>query len=321
MRLAILVLITALGAHQEIAWKKDWKATLKEASDSKKLVVLVFQTKDRKNCLRFQNETLADPGVVASLSKYLCVRIDPEGTDEENKLWQEQGQPMPPMTVVFEPTGKKLAAVTPLNPKVYGPLLGDIVPAYFEKIVPAREAIAKDDKQPGPYRTLGEAYFTLDDSGESAKNFAAAADLLIAKGDKPGALALLEAQLKMYYEKKWYTPSRGCCSRIADLDPDNKTKLRPMAAWVLGMASCAEARWPEAIDGLKEACVKYKDSDLLPKMLFTLGSAHMYAKDFDAAITVFETIMKDFPDTETAEIARVQAEKLREQRQKKNEGK
>ncbi len=321
MRAAAALLLLPLLARQEINWRTDFKGTLKEAAAAKKLVALVFQSKDRKNCLRFQNETLADPQVVAALGNYLCVRVNPEGTDDENRLWQEQGSPMPPMTIVFEPDGKVLTAVTPLNPKVYGPLLADIVPAYFEKIVPSREALAKDPKQPGPHRTLGEAWFVMDKSGDSARHFAAAAELLVSKGDKAGALDLLLAQLDKYYEKKWYSPARHCCSMIADLDPDNATKKRPMAAWVQGMASCAEARWGEAIDGLKAACEKYKDSDLLPKMMFTLASAHMYSKDLDTAITVFETIVKDFPETETAEISKVQAEKLRAQRQKQSEGK
>jgi tetratricopeptide (TPR) repeat protein len=321
MRFAAVLLLLPLVPAQEIAWKSDFKATLKEAEASKKLVVLVFQSKDRKNCLRFENETLADPGVVAALAKYLCVRVNPEGTDDENRLWQDHRMPTPPMTIIFEPDGKKLAVVTPLNPKVYGPMLSDIVPAYFDKIVPSREALAKDPNQAGPNRALGEAYMTLDNSDASAKHYNAAADLLVAKGDKAGALDLLIAQLDKYYEKKWYSPARGCCSRIADLDPDNKTTKRPMAAWVLGMASCAEGRWAEAIDGLQEACARYKDDELLPKMMFTLGSAHMYAKDIDSAITVFGEIVKKYHGTETAEIANTQLQKLKAQREKAAEGK
>jgi tetratricopeptide (TPR) repeat protein len=320
MRTAVALLFATLLPGQEVAWKKDFKGALKEAAASKKLVALVFQSKDRKACVRFQNETLSDPGVQAALAKYVCVRIDPEGTDEENRLWQEQGSPMPPMTILFEPDGKKLGAVTPLNPKIYGPMLGDISPAYFEKIVPSREALAKDANQPGPHRTLGEAYMVLDNSADSAKHYAAAADLL-AKNNKGVALDLCIAQLNAYYDRKWYSPARGACSRIADLDPDNASKMRPMAAWVLGMASCDEGRWGEAIDGLKDACKRYKESDLLPKMMFSLAAAHMYAKDLDSAITVFETIVKDFPDTDTANLSQIQADKLRAQRQKQNEGK
>jgi hypothetical protein len=41
----------------------------------------------------------------------------------------------------------------------------------------------------------------------------------------------------------------------------------------------------------------------------------------DSAITVFETIVKEYPDTEPAHLSQIQAEKLRAQRQKQNEGK
>jgi tetratricopeptide (TPR) repeat protein len=321
MRLAAVLLLLPLLAPQEVAWKKDFKGTIKEAAASKKLVALVFQSKDRKACMRFQNETLADAGVQAALAKYLCVRVDPEGTDDENRIWQEQGSPMPPMTILFEPDGKKLGVVTPLTPKVYGPMMAEIVPAYFEKIVPSREAIAKDATQPGPHRTLGEAYMVLDNSGDSAKHYAIAAELMVKKGDKAGALALSLEQLDKYYERKWYSPARGACSRIADLDSDNTSGKRPMAAWVLGMASCDEGRWAEAIDGLKTAIEKYKGDPLQPKMMFSLAAAHMYAKDLDAAITVFETIVKDYPDTDSANLSQIQADKLRAQRQKQAEGK
>ena len=321
MKLAAVALVLALFAPQEIAWRSDFKGALKDAAGAKKLVALVFQSKDRKACLRFQNETLADPGVNAALAKYVCVRINPEGTDDENRLWQEKGSPMPPMTIVFEADGKQLAVVTPLNPKVYGPLMADIVPAYFDKIVPARAAIASDATQPDPHRTLGEAYMTLDNPELSSKHFTIAAELLLGKGDKNGALDLSIKQLGQYYERKWYSGARAACSRIADLDPDNKSKQRPNAAWILGMASCAEGRWGEAIDGLKAAIEKYKGDELQPKMMFTLASAYMYSKDLDNAITVFETIVKDYPDTETASLSQTQAEKLRGQRQKQNEGK
>ena len=319
MRVAALLLLP-LFAGQEIAWRNDFKAALKEAAASKKLVVLVFFNKGVKNCIKYQDETLASPDVVAALGRYLCVRIDPDGTDDENRLWQQHKEPPLPMTYVYEPDGKQLVTVGSLNPRVYGGALAAIVPAYFEKIVPAREALARDPKQPDAHVTLGEAYFAIDDSKSSVKHYAEAADLLAAQ-DKAKALALLAGQLDKYYEKKWYTPARACCAKLADLDPENKTGKLPFAAWVLGMASCAEGRWGEAIDGLKAACEKYKGHELQPKMMFTMASAYMYAKDIDNAITVFETIVKDYPDTESADISKVQAEKLRAQKQKQAEGK
>jgi len=322
MRFAAAFLLLPLLAGQEIAWKSDWKGTLKEAAASKKLVVLVFQTKDRENCLRFQNEVLADANVVAALGKYLCVRINPLGTDDENRVWQELGMPTPPLTIVFEPDGKRLTVVSTLKPKGYGALLGAIVPAYFDRIVPAREALAKDPNQAGPLATLGEAYYSIDIAPESARHYAATVDLLL-KTDKAKALDVLGSQLDKYYEKKWYVPSRGCCTKIAELDPENKSGKRPLAAWMLGMSCCSDKRWAEAIDGLKDACEKYKESPLLPKMMFSLASAYLGAKDLDTAITIYETIVKEYKekDAETAELSQIQADKTRAERQKQSEGK
>lgn len=321
MKIAALVLLAALAAPQEVVWKKDFKETLKEAATSKKLVLLVFQTKDRKNCLRFQNETLADPGVAAALGKYLCVRIDPEGTDDDNRLWQEQGSITPPITIVFEPDGRKLVVVSQLNPKYYGGQLRDIVPTYFEQIVPAREAIAKDPNQPAPHATLGEAYIVLDNSKDSAHHYGLATDQLLSKGDKAGALKVLTSQLKQYYECKWYRPSRACSAKIAELDPENATKQRPLAAWMIGMADVQERKFDDAITGLKEAVEKYKACDIIEKMMFTLGAAYKEKGDKQNALVLWDSIVIKFPDTETAKIAETMAAKLREQIQKENEGK
>ncbi len=316
----VALFLLSLVAGQEVAWKNDFKAALKEAAASKKLVVLVFFNKGVKNCVKYQDETLASPEVIAALGQYLCVRIDPDGTDEENRLWQQHKEPSLPMTFVYEPDGKQLAAVGSLNPKVYGGTLAAIVPAYFEKIVPAREALAKDPKQPQAHVALGEAYLAIDDAKASAKHYSEAADLLAAQ-DKAKALALLAGQLDKYYEKKWYTPARACCGKLADLDPDNATGKRPFAAWVLGMASCAEGRWGEAVDGLKAAIEKYKGHELQPKMMFTLASAHMYANDIDAAIEVFDAIVKSYDGTETADLANTQSQKLKAKKAKAAEGK
>lgn len=311
---SVAAILIALFAGQDIAWKTDWAGTLKEAAGSNKLVVLAFISKDRKNCARFRDETLAGPGVAAALSKYLCVRMDPEGTDDENRLWQAHGSPMPPITLIFEPDGKKLAAVGTLNPKLYSESLFAIAPAYFEKIVPAREALAKDPNQPDKLADLGDAYIRLNNAAESALNYQKAADLLASRGDKPAALRILGGQLEAFYEKKWYVPARACCAKILELDPENGTKLRPKAAWIVGMAACDEGKWKEAIEVLADACEKHKDSDLLDRMLFSLGSAYMYDDNKEKALATFDRIVRDFFDSEAARLAKIQADKLRKKK-------
>jgi tetratricopeptide (TPR) repeat protein len=307
----VAAILIALLAGQDVTWKTDWAGTLKEAAASRKLVLLAFISKDRKNCVRFRDETLASPAVTAALSKYLCVRMDPEGTDDENRLWQAHDSPMPPITLILEPDGKKLAGVGTLNPKLYSEALNGIRPAYFEKIVPAREALAKDPNQADKLADLGEAYILLNNPAESAMHYRKATDMLASRGDKPGALRLLGGQLEAYYEKKWYVPARAGCAKLLELDPDNGTKLRPKAAWIVGMAACDEGNWKEAIDVLADACAKYKESELLDRMLFSLGSAHMYAGDKEKALATFDQIVKDSFESEAARLAKIQADKLR----------
>ncbi len=308
----MLAIALALLAQGEVQFKTSWPDGLKEAKAAQgKLAVLVFLTPDRRDCKRFADEALKHDAVVAALNRHVAVKVNPLGTDDENKLWQEQGQPMPPATIVFAPDGQKLTVILTGSGKYYAEALDAAGPAYFHKIIPAREALAKDPNQPDKLAMLGEAYLALDNSAESSNNYKAAVELMLKKGDKSGALELLKGQMAAYYGKKWYVHARACCRNVLELDPSNGTKLCPQAAWVLGMADCAEGKWQDCISGLSAACDRFKDSDILDKMMFTLGSAHMYAKEKEKAIAVFEKIMAKFPDSETAKLAETQANKLR----------
>jgi tetratricopeptide (TPR) repeat protein len=310
MRAALLLVVAAMPA-QDVVWKTSWKETLKEAKAQNKLAVLLLYNKGVKDCKLYDEKTLASSDVTNALRGFVCARVDPEGPDEDNKLWQDQGSPRLPMTYVFDPEGKQLAEIGTLNPTNYAGVLNGAGSAYFSKIKPAREALAKDPDQPEKWAMLGEAYMKLDSSSESGKNFDKAVDLYLKRGDKPSALRILSAQLDAFYDAKWYAPARNCCKKIQELDPSNETKLGPKAAWVQGMGECKEGKWNDAIAVLRPACDKYKDSDLLAQMMFSLASAYMYNRDKQSALELFETIVKKFPDSDTARISQVQADKLR----------
>lgn len=307
----ILAFALSSSAPQEVKWKKDWNEALKEAKASKKLAVLVFFNKGLKDCQRFEADTLPNTSVIAALQQHVCAMIDPDGTDDENALWQKHGQARPPMTYVYDPDGKMLTTISALKADIYAGALAAAKPAYFDKIMPAREALARDPNQADKLVMLGEAYVKLNNDVESASAYGKAVDVLVKKNDKAGALKLLEAQLASYYDLKWYVPARQACARIAELDPSDSTKLNAKAAWIIGMADCKEAKWQAAITGMRAACDRYKDAPNMDQMLFTLGSAYMYNRDRDNAIAIFDEICRKFPNSETANIAKIQADKLR----------
>jgi tetratricopeptide (TPR) repeat protein len=292
-------------------WKTNWQETLAEAKKTGKCALLLFFNAGVKDCKRFDSEALSDAKVQAALRQYVCAKIDPEGTDDDNRLWQQHKSPMPPYTLIFEPSGTLLAEVKTLNAKLYAEAVDNAAPAYANRIVPARVTLEKNADQPDALASLAVAYQLLNNPAQSAKYYAKAVDSLVKSGNKEGALKMLGEQLDQYYDLKWYTSTRECCKKIVELDPADASKRCPKAAWVLGMADCAEGKWSDAIAGLKAACDKYKTSDILDKMMFSLASAHMYAKDKASALAVFEAIIKKFPDTETAKLAQTQASKLR----------
>lgn len=310
-RIGLIFAVLLSLTPRDIKWKASWPEALKEAKASKKLAVLVFFNKGLKDCQRFEADTLSDASVISALQAHVCAKIDPDGTDEENKLWQDHGMDRPPMTYIYDPDGKMLTSVKSLNAKVYAGAVASAGPAYFQKIVPARESLAKDPNQPEKLVMLGEAYQKLDNKTESANAYNKAVDVLAKKGDKSGALKILENQLNTYYESKWYVPAKEACKKVAELDPTDGSKLGAKAAWILGMAACDEKKFRDAITVLQPACERFKDSPILDKMMFTLGSGYMYSGDKQGAVAVFDEICKKFPDSETANIARIQADKLR----------
>jgi tetratricopeptide (TPR) repeat protein len=309
-RIALTLALALSLAPQDVKWKTSWPETLKEAKASKKLAVLVFFNKGLKDCQRFEADTLPNPSVISALQQHVCAKIDPDGTDEENQLWQKHGQERPPMTYVYDPDGKLLTTISALKADTYAGALAAAKPAYFDKIAPAREALARDPNQPDKLTMMGEAYLALNNPTESAAAYAKAVDVL-AKKDSAAALQLLDKQLTAYYDLKWYVPARQACAKIAELDPSDSTKLNAKAAWIVGMADCKEAKWQNAITGMRAACDRYKDAKNMDQMLFTLGSAYMYSRDKANALAIFDEICKRFPESETANIAKIQAEKLR----------
>jgi tetratricopeptide (TPR) repeat protein len=310
-RIVLAALLALALTPQEIKWKTNWPEALKEAKASKKLAILVFFNKGIKDCQRFEAETLPNAAVISALQQHICARIDPDGTDEENALWQKHGQERPPMTYVYDPDGKLLTTVSALKPEYYAGAIAQAGPAYFNKILPAREALARDPNQADKLAMLGEAYEKLNNPVESQKAYAAGVEALVKKGDKAGALKMLDAQLASYYDLKWYVPARAACLKVADLDPADSTKLGAKAAWIIGMADCKESKWANAITGMKAACARFKDAPNMDQMLFTLGSAYMYARDNENAIAVYEEIVKKYPNSETRNIAQLQIDKLR----------
>ena len=310
-RIILIVALLLSLTPQDIKWKKTWPEALKEAKASKKLAILIFFNKGLKDCRQFEAETLPNSAVIAALQQHVCALIDPDGTDEDNALWQKHGQARPPMTYVYDPDGKMLTTISALKAEYYAGALAAAKPAYFDKILPAREALARDPNQADKHVMLGEAYIKLNNNAESAAAYAKAVDILVKKNDKSGALKVLEAQLESYYTVKWYVAGKEACKKILELDPADGSKLGAKATWVLGCAACDEKKYPDAVTIMKPACERYKDSPIIDKMLFTLGSAYMYSRDNASAIAVFEEIVKKYPNSETKSVAEIQLDKLR----------
>jgi tetratricopeptide (TPR) repeat protein len=313
LRCALLLVpfLAAPAFGEAIAWKTKWPDALAEAKAGKKCALLFFFNNGVKYSKQFETDTLTNDKVIAAMRQYVCARIDPEGPDEDNALWQKHQMPKLPATYIYDPSGAQLATVRAFKADGYAAALEAIAPAYTNQIAPARETLAKDPEQADALAKLGAAYVKLDNPVESAKQYVKAADALSKKGDKAKALALMGEQLNTFFDQKWFTYARECCKKIGELDPADASKLGAKAAWAQGMADCDDKKLKDAIAVLQPAVDKYKDSDLRAQMMFTLASAYMYSGDKGTALKVFEAIIKEYPDSDTAKIAETQAGKIR----------
>src|SRR5262245_45521160 len=107
----LLPLLALLWVPQDVAWKKTWPEALQAAAKEKKLAVLVFFNDGVKDWQRFKAEGLKDGAVIAALNKHACALVDPEGSDDDNRLWQKMGSKRPPITYLFTPDGNLLVEV------------------------------------------------------------------------------------------------------------------------------------------------------------------------------------------------------------------
>lgn len=306
-------MITALLlslASQDVTWEKNWNDALKKAKEQNKMALLYFHSDKVKDCKRFATETLPQPSVANALREYVCCQLDPEGTDDDNRLWQKLGQAIPGV-FIYAPDGTLFATVGSLGAKYVQSILVNAPTVYFQTVLPAKDKLAKNPEDTDTLISLGTAYAMIDNKKASTENFKKALDLLVKKGDTKGAIDVIRKQLDIAMDTKWYLEARPAARKLLELDPRDESKLGAKAAWVDGMAACFERKWQEAVDIMKPACDKYKDSDLLDKMMFTLGSAYMYNKQNDKALEVFDTIVQKYPGTETAQLAEIQARKLR----------
>lgn len=304
-----LILLAAPCARAD--WGKSWDDAKKEGKDKNKLIILYFYSGARKDCKRFEEDILPKPEVASALEPYVLCKIDPEGPDADNFLWQKHGSPMPPALFIYEPQGDQLTSVLTLGANFLCDVLRHSVTAYFDEIVPAKRKLEKDPADPDALVALAKAYAKAENPDGCTANFGKAVEEYVKKGRDDDALKVIQAEFDAGMEREWYAQIRPAMRKVADLDPLNKTGLCGKAAWVEGLAACKEGKLKEAIAALQPACDKYTDADYLPKMMYALGAAYMYSKDIDNALKVFDKIIEKFPETDAAQTSRVQADKLR----------
>lgn len=99
--LIAILLTTSLFATEKIAWAKDFKSGIEQATQENKPVLFVFSRHTCKYCVILEKTTFADPRVIKELNKNFVSII--AYSDEGDAIPQELWRPATPTIWFLKP--------------------------------------------------------------------------------------------------------------------------------------------------------------------------------------------------------------------------
>lgn len=135
----------------------------------------------------------------------------------------------------------------------------------------------------------------------------------LTKGRKPMPdsedVAKLSPETRLLYESAYlnyvkgnYTDAINGFKSYLKSAPDSP--LSDNALYWIGESYAAMGKRQDAVDTFNELCTKYPASNRIPTVLYKIGIIYEEAKDLKTARSYFERLIKDFPNSPEAALAK-----------------
>ncbi|HUU57560.1 MAG TPA: tetratricopeptide repeat protein [bacterium] len=135
-------------------------------------------------------------------------------------------------------------------------------------------------------------------------------ELLAREGANPDDLDLAYEVGTMYVETGRVEKARSRFEKIVAQDPENETGHLPGALMQLGFIELMAQQAEEAITVFNRVIEEYPDSAEARKCLLYVGDANHLRDDVDEAVAVYRKVVETYPDTPEAAEAQKKISKL-----------
>ena len=274
-----LLLATAPGESPApplvaIHWEKKFDEALKKAQRAGKPLVVDFWAEWCGWCHRLDRTTYADPAVVRRAQEFVAVKVNTEGSRRELQVSAKYGVRSLPTILFLSPQGRQLFRVN-------------------------------------GYQGPGQFPRTLDAARHAAGRVIAWETALEADADDAAAALGLGRHL---YEQEYFEEAQALLRTAVAHDSDAGVGGRREARMLLAILAHVTRDFAEAERLVKEALLLGPDPEEQPRLLFVLGRTYVSSGRREEGVATFEVIVRQFPQSPMAQMAKETLTTLRHRR-------
>jgi len=247
-----------------IPWERDFEQALEKARSANKPLLVDFWADWCGWCHRLDKTTYVDPVVVALAASFVPVKVNTEGSREDQAVAARYEVSSLPTIAVLSPSGRQIQRL---------------------------------DGYQGP----GQFPYTLREALAMAEQVMAWEATLAA--DPSNATAHLRLGLHLF-DQRFYEQSAEHLRLARAADAELATPERKDLRMRLGVILFYGRDYSDSASLLKEALALGPDAELDPKILYVLGRAYMKWGHKDKARTLFGQLVEGYPASPAAQKAR-----------------